>query len=913
MSENFSARCNPDQQSAVGDPLAGIAAYIAGLCDDPEPDFSTMSEAEYLSAMLDPREFAAHKEWRKYADTLLRFSEGTSALGDFTNRSMTAAIFAARLTAPHKIRSVKDGPCFSPAELISDKGLDKGKNLADTNVKADGMVPFDVDSGQQPWEATRELNALGIAHLLYSSWSNGTTRRTVPHDALLQHMEARGRKGDGPQAADVTAYLLEHGRVTRQLARSVHGDVKFAMEGKKRVWEFHTMPCPKFRIVVFIREAFPIFKPGVIGDNKLLYVEAYNKLAATLGILHDPSGATPAHLFYLPAHDDKVPAFSRLVEGAPFDFTAFADSVRHSAPDTTRKTGGVRSKNPEIGARVRQKDLKTANLFRFNTTCRGLFQIEDFVAAKEPEGIRQQSPRDGGIHCRCPNEDGSVTGRPHSDEDDKTTVFRVVNASDNTHGLGYAVNCLTGGCTEHFAGDALRFLDEMCDRYKVQDAEELLAFCSDHVEARRRWDEWDSLRVNRNGNPIPNQHNGRIALRRIGVTFSYNEFADTILIDGMPKHGPTLTDAGVADLRFRIEREFGFFLGKEFAYDFLGVVARENSFHPVKDYLTDVEKRWDRKSRLDTWLQKYAGVEDTPLYRAIGALWMIAGVRRIRQPGCKFDEILTFEAGQGVDKSTMLEVLAVKPEWFTDDVPMNATSKVVIEQTTGKWIIEYAEMAGASKAETEHMKASASRKVDRSRLAYGRFAKDFPRSFIGAATVNHERYLRDITGNRRHWPAPVRSINIDALRRDLDQLWGEAAAREKAGESIRLDKSLWGAAAAVQEARRVENAYVDRMAEALGERTGKISSESVYSLAGLPPDKRPQFAMDLVAEALAKLGWEKRPSLRFGKLVLKGYVKGTEHQQKVPLQVWFDNETKRYTVKEPDRIDQMFADAAEAR
>jgi excisionase family DNA binding protein len=42
--------------------------------------------------------------------------------------------------------------------------------------------------------------------------------------------------------------------------------------------------------------------------------------------------------------------------------------------------------------------------------------------------------------------------------------------------------------------------------------------------------------------------------------------------------------------------------------------------------------------------------------------------RRVRDPGCKYDEMLVLESSQGWNKSSALKVLAVKDEWFTDDL-----------------------------------------------------------------------------------------------------------------------------------------------------------------------------------------------------------------------------------------------------
>jgi Virulence-associated protein E len=52
---------------------------------------------------------------------------------------------------------------------------------------------------------------------------------------------------------------------------------------------------------------------------------------------------------------------------------------------------------------------------------------------------------------------------------------------------------------------------------------------------------------------------------------------------------------------------------------------------PVRDYLDGL--RWDGTSRIDTWLTTYGKAEDNEYTRAVGAIVLVAAVRRVRQPG----------------------------------------------------------------------------------------------------------------------------------------------------------------------------------------------------------------------------------------------------------------------------------------
>jgi predicted P-loop ATPase len=132
--------------------------------------------------------------------------------------------------------------------------------------------------------------------------------------------------------------------------------------------------------------------------------------------------------------------------------------------------------------------------------------------------------------------------------------------------------------------------------------------------------------------------------------------------------------------------------------------------------------------------------------------------------------MLVLESPQGGDKSTGLQTLAVNPDWFSDDLPLNAEGKKVIESLLGHWIIEAAELTGMRRGEIEGLKAFLSRQIDRARMSYGRVVTEAPRQCVIFGTTNSRQYLRDNTGNRRFWPIAVKPFDIKALTRARDQL-----------------------------------------------------------------------------------------------------------------------------------------------
>jgi hypothetical protein len=352
-----------------------------------------------------------------------------------------------------------------------------------------------------------------------------------------------------------------------------------------------------------------------------------------------------------------------------------------------------------------------------------------------------------------------------------------------------------------------------------------------------------------------------VALLKLGVTLRYDRFADRMLINGLPDFGPVLEDSALDRLWLILDRRFRLRPTKDLLRTVVSDVARLNGFHPVKDYLDGL--RWDGVKRIDKWLIDYGGAEDTEYSHAVSALMLVAAVRRVRRPGCKFDEMVVIEnEDQGTDKSTMLATLAVRDDWFSDDLPLNISGKQVVESLRGRWIVEAAELSGMRRADVEHLKAFLSRQIDRARMAYGHFVTEVPRQCIIVGTTNAVEYLKDTSGNRRFWPVRVKKFDIAALRRDRDQLWAEAAQREVANASIRLDPKLWRSAEEEQEQRLTRDPWYDALQSALSEMEGRISSMSLWEILDVRGAQRTQDQSRRLSDAMRHLGWRRANKAR---------------------------------------------------
>ena len=362
-----------------------------------------------------------------------------------------------------------------------------------------------------------------------------------------------------------------------------------------------------------------------------------------------------------------------------------------------------------------------------------------------------------------------------------------------------------------------------------------------------------------------------VALDKLGVALTYDTFAKRpyIVYDG---YTGLLDDDVTTDLWLDCDRHEHFRPTKDLFIDVLRNVARQNSYHPVLDYLASLT--WDKTPRLDTWLTDSAEAVDSDYTRAISALVLIAAVRRVRTPGVKFDEMMVLESGiQGQFKSTGIKTLCPNPDWFSDDLPLNVDAKQLIERTAGKWLIEASDLSGMRYSQVEGLKGMLSRQVDGPvRLAYGRMPVEAPRQFILIGTTNSYTYLSDSTGNRRFWPMRIKRFNIDWIIQNRDQLWAEATIREAAGESIRLHPSLYTDAAEHQATRVYDHPWSESLTDEYGTKAPgeRVTPDDIWTFLAVPVERRTAQGARIIAQSMQSLNY-RRISIRSGETVTRGW------------------------------------------
>ena len=348
-------------------------------------------------------------------------------------------------------------------------------------------------------------------------------------------------------------------------------------------------------------------------------------------------------------------------------------------------------------------------------------------------------------------------------------------------------------------------------------------------------------------------------------------------------------DADDAALRYYLERVYGI-ASKDRIFDAVNVVAAENKFHPVRDYLDGCT--WDGVTRVETLLIDYMGAEDNAYIRAVTRKTLVAAVARVYRPGVKFDYMLTIRGRQGLGKSAFIAKLG--GPWFSDTFT-TMQGKDAYEQVQGVWIMEVGELAGMRKAEAETIKLYVSKQVDRFRPAYGRRTQEFPRQCIFIGTTNETQFLRDTTGNRRWWVVdtphePKHNQWEELTPTVIAQIWAEAVEIYRAGEDLYLSPELEAMAKEVQEIYEEENpragivaAYLERMLPLgwddmdlysrrlflEGTAEGVIKRQTVCTLEiwaealGGNPDKFDRYAGKEIRDIMAAIpGWKRHGNKR---------------------------------------------------
>ena len=271
------------------------------------------------------------------------------------------------------------------------------------------------------------------------------------------------------------------------------------------------------------------------------------------------------------------------------------------------------------------------------------------------------------------------------------------------------------------------------------------------------------------------------------------------IIAPMPWHrdGTRFDDRDLPHVLLHFEKYYGI-RSEKCIQNAFRVVASKHSFHPIRDYLNNLT--WDGVPRVREALHHFLGAEVSDYNENCLRLFMMGAVKRVFAPGSKYELMLVLTGGQGAGKSTFLRFLAIRDEWFSDDLKRLEDEKIY-QRLAGHWILEMSEMVATANAKSiEDIKSFLSRNKDTYKFPYDRYAMDHLRQCVFAGTTNRLDFLpMDRSGNRRFLPVQVNPDRAEthiltdeaASRAYIDQMWAEIMKDFQAGqECTHLSKEM---------------------------------------------------------------------------------------------------------------------------
>ena len=308
----------------------------------------------------------------------------------------------------------------------------------------------------------------------------------------------------------------------------------------------------------------------------------------------------------------------------------------------------------------------------------------------------------------------------------------------------------------------------------------------------------------------------------------------------------------------------------------LRIVANSNKYHPMQEYLKHLV--WDGKERIRYTLKKYLGADDSDLVYHCFLHFLIGSIKRVFEPGCKYEEMLCLVGSQGAGKSTFFRFLAIKDEWFLDDIKRLDDEKVY-SRLQGHWIIEMGEMIGTINAKSnEEIKSFLSRLKDTYRIPYQQYSEDRPRQCVFVGTTNTKRFLPfDRTGSRRFLPIEINENksevhileNEKESRAYIEQVWAEAMYIFLSEEySMKFTEDIQNQLDLYRQNFMQEDTTSGLIQSWLDDYSGKyVCSQMIYKEALKNYDHPPKWATNEICEIMDTkiVGWKEGPTHRFKK------------------------------------------------
>jgi hypothetical protein len=316
--------------------------------------------------------------------------------------------------------------------------------------------------------------------------------------------------------------------------------------------------------------------------------------------------------------------------------------------------------------------------------------------------------------------------------------------------------------------------------------------------------------------PLPSMfgseyHDHVSMLNTLGYYFRQNE------VTGAIETNDEVVAEGLGDEIYVRMRDKGY-MNRTLIEAYYRTNARQNRYHPVKEYLESLT--WNG----DDWIGLLAGYfsdihpsivypdgSKKTAFHAFLYRWLIGAVAKVygAENGSAQNAMLVLDGAQDAGKSSFVRWLAGElPEMYIE-APIAPDNKDNLSQLIGKWIWEVGELGSTTRrADREALKHFLTQGEVTIRRPYEResITKPALASFIG--TLNNETgFLTDITGNRRFMVVTLKSIDWDYATLNVGQVWAQAYALYRAGEPWRVTEEEASLRNALHQRYEIEDPY----------------------------------------------------------------------------------------------------------
>lgn len=322
--------------------------------------------------------------------------------------------------------------------------------------------------------------------------------------------------------------------------------------------------------------------------------------------------------------------------------------------------------------------------------------------------------------------------------------------------------------------------------------------------------------------------------------------------------GDTETDPGLTEMEIAnyFQRNLGFDkVSHKLIYPCVGALAKKNEKSPMLEWIRGTV--WDRRERLDSWMIRHWGVEDSSYTREVSSKWLIGSCARLDVAGTKIDWMLITIGGQGTGKTSMPGIVFRGNNAVTYGHDGDKDERLLLHSAL---CIGFDELDSFNRKDQSTLKAMVTCREDVFRKPYAAAHESHKRRSVLYGCGNKVEFLgEDTSGYRRYAIIEVsRLLDFDGLEAEVEQLWAEAWAKYQRG-----DVKYWEIEGASERAEKHVVAsplgeMIDTALSGMLANKPHFTATELYCAMGLDPSKVVGNTARDVSSILIKKGFAKK-------------------------------------------------------